>query len=53
MGGVENHALTLKIILYHEVLFFVKNPVFHTFLEFCPETSKIEVKFKNILLSIL
>ncbi len=48
---LENHALTLKII--PQSIIFVKNPIFITSSNFFPQTRKTEVKFKNILFSML
>ncbi len=49
---LDNHALTLKRnsakYYFHE-----KSKFLHTFLKFCCESRKIQVKFKNILLSKL
>ncbi len=49
---LDNHALTLKSnsakYYFHE-----KSRFLHTFLNFCCESRKIYVQFKNILLSVL
>jgi hypothetical protein len=48
---LESHALTLKnnTAKYY---FDEKSTFLHTFLNFCPESRKIQVEFKNILLSM-
>ena len=49
---LESHALTLKINTA-KYYFCEKSSFLHTFLKFCPESRKIYIKFRNILLSML
>ncbi len=50
--GLDIHALTLKSNIA-KCYFGEKSGFLHTFLKFCLESKKIQVKFKTILFSVI